>query len=133
MGPPINVYKILDELEVAQCRESFLKFDADASGTIDQYELKTVLNSMGQNPTDEELQAMIFSVDDNDSGSIDFHEFLCIFAQHKLDAQNAGAEDDVLLAWKAVGGGGEGEGEEAEKEGTVDTAILSKIIKDDFQ
>ena len=58
------------------CRDAFLAFDKDRSGTIDVWELRQVLEAMGQKPTEEELFQMISEVDDNMSGSIDFGEFL---------------------------------------------------------
>ena len=199
MASTLSPYKVLDSSEIDMCRQSFIEYDADHSGTIDPHELKAIMNAMGQSPSDEELQAMIYSVDDNvsvreqrrarsalaraaafedlparvfgfascsfvaapplvrstvprdgdaaaggwehqsvaadlvrafsllravvlfslpehfvplslalstltaqDSGTIDFHEFLLIFAQHKVDAENTGGDDDVLLAWTAV-------------------------------
>jgi len=50
--------------EIAACREAFAKFDKDGSGTIDTNELKATLQSMGQNPTEEELFQMISQVRD---------------------------------------------------------------------
>ena len=44
-------------------REAFAQFDRDADGTISSKELVTVMRSLGQNPTDEELEAMINEVD----------------------------------------------------------------------
>ena len=54
----------LDGDEIAACREAFAKFDKDGSGTIDTNELKATLQSMGQNPTEEELFQMISQVRD---------------------------------------------------------------------
>ena len=55
-------------------REAFLAFDKDRSGTIDVWELRQVLEAMGQAPTEDELFTMISEVDENMSGSIDFGE-----------------------------------------------------------
>ena len=41
-------------------------------------ELKEVMKSLGQNPTDAELVEMINSVDDNGDNEIDFEEFLVL-------------------------------------------------------
>ena len=46
------------------------------SGSIDVWELRQVLEAMGQKPTEEELFQMISEVDDNMSGAIDFGEYL---------------------------------------------------------
>ncbi|KAG6609174.1 uncharacterized protein IUM83_13494 [Phytophthora cinnamomi] len=66
------VFMILTQEEIDACRESFVHFDKDGSGTIDKYELSKVLEAMGQKPTDEELFQMIAEVDNDHSGEIEF-------------------------------------------------------------
>ena len=44
-------------------REAFSLFDKDGDGTISSKELGTVMRSLGQNPTEVELQDMINEVD----------------------------------------------------------------------
>jgi len=56
--------------EIEACREAFQKFDRDGSGAIDSFELRATLQSMGQQPTDEELFDMIAEVDADGSGEI---------------------------------------------------------------
>lgn len=46
---------VLTQEEIDQCREAFLAFDKDRSGTIDVWELRQVLEAMGKCPTEEEL------------------------------------------------------------------------------
>ena len=72
----------LTQDEIDGCRDAFLAFDKDRSGTIDVWELRQVLEAMGQKPTEEELFQMISEVDDNMSGSIDFGEFLKVSFRH---------------------------------------------------
>ena len=45
----------LTQDEIDGCRDAFLAFDKDRSGTIDVSELRQVLEAMGQKPTEEEL------------------------------------------------------------------------------
>ena len=121
---------MLTQEEVDMSRDAFLAFDQDRSGTIDQWELRKVLKSMGQNPTDEELFRMISEVDDNGSNTIDFPEFLQVMARRKLDASNED-DSDILDAWVAVGGDAPSVSGGAPG-GFVDTKNLVKIVKGDF-
>lgn len=57
--------KITDkELELA--RKMFFDLDRDGSGSIDAEELGMMLRSLGQNPTEQELQELIESVDEGE-------------------------------------------------------------------
>jgi Ca2+-binding EF-hand superfamily protein len=53
------------------------------AGTITTKELGTVMRSLGQNPTVEELQDMINEVDADGNGTIDFPEFLNLISRKK--------------------------------------------------
>ena len=54
-SPPASVYP--------EFKEAFSLFDKDGDGTITTKELGTVMRSLGQNPTEAELQDMINEVD----------------------------------------------------------------------
>ena len=53
----------------------FNMFDVDGSGEIDVSELKQVMQNLGMNPTDAEVQMMMQEADEDQSGEIDFVEF----------------------------------------------------------
>uniref|UniRef100_A0A2C9LU79 EF-hand domain-containing protein n=1 Tax=Biomphalaria glabrata TaxID=6526 RepID=A0A2C9LU79_BIOGL len=53
----------LTEETIAEFKEAFSLFDKDGDGTITTKELGTVMRSLGQNPTEAELQDMINEVD----------------------------------------------------------------------
>ena len=53
----------------------FNMFDVDASGAIDVTELKQVMQNLGMNPTDAEVERMMEEADEDKSGEIDFVEF----------------------------------------------------------
>ena len=62
-------------------------------------ELGIVLRTLGQNPTETEVQDMINEVDEDGSGSIDFEEFLEMMAK-KVDLDDE--EEDLRLAFKVL-------------------------------
>ena len=91
----------LTEDQIADIRDAFNLFDKDEDGNITIKELGTVMRylalrykmrsvplvcqffffrSLGQDPTEFELQDMIDEVDSDGNGSIDFPEFLTMMA-----------------------------------------------------
>lgn len=78
----------LSQEEIDGCREAFSRFDKDGSGTIDATELKATLQALGQNPTEEEIFLMISEVDDDNSGEIEFSEFLRVIENQKVCARH---------------------------------------------
>jgi len=53
----------LTEEQIAEFKEAFSLFDKDGDGTITTKELGTVMRSLGQNPTEAELQDMSVGAD----------------------------------------------------------------------
>lgn len=53
----------------------------DISGCITFDELATVIKSLGQNPSKEELYKMIDDVDSDGNGTIEFGEFLNLMSR----------------------------------------------------
>ena len=51
-------------------------FDSDHSGTIDTEELKQALSNLGIDAKNQTLQNMMNDIDKNQSGTIDFNEFI---------------------------------------------------------
>lgn len=56
------------KLLFSEFKEAFSLFDKDGDGTITTKELGTVMRSLGQNPTEAELQDMINEVDADGKG-----------------------------------------------------------------
>lgn len=54
-------------------KEAFSLFDKDGDGTITTKELGTVMRSLGQNPTEAELQDMINEVDADGKTPLQLH------------------------------------------------------------
>ena len=62
----------LSDEQIAEYKEAFSLFDKDGDGTINIKELKTVMKSLNQNYSDDEIKNMIDNVDINGDGFIDF-------------------------------------------------------------
>ena len=87
----------LTEEQIAEFKEAFSLFDKDGDGTITTKELGTVMRSLGQNPTEAELQDMINEVDADGNGTIDFPEFLTMMARKMKDTDS---EEELKEAFR---------------------------------
>ncbi|KAM7201826.1 calmodulin [Rhypophila sp. PSN 637] len=105
----------LTEEQVSEFKEAFSLFDKDGdglaepilsvaghvlnydSGQITTKELGTVMRSLGQNPSESELQDMINEVDADNNGTIDFPEFLTMMARKMKDTDS---EEEIREAFK---------------------------------
>ena len=63
----------LTEEQIAEFKEAFSLFDKDGDGTITTKELGTVMRSLGQNPTEAELQGKTFA--ESHFFKVDFSNF----------------------------------------------------------
>mmetsp|Transcript_18805 Transcript_18805/g.34022 ORF Transcript_18805/g.34022 Transcript_18805/m.34022 type:complete len:156 (-) Transcript_18805:182-649(-) len=91
--------------QIAEFKEAFSLFDKDADGTITSKELGTVMRSLGQNPTECELNDMINEVDMDGNGTIEFQEFLVMMAKKMKDTDS---EDEIKEAFKVFDKDGNG-------------------------
>ncbi|XP_038985403.1 calmodulin-like [Phoenix dactylifera] len=87
----------LTEEQIPEFKEAFSLFDKDGDGCITTKELGTVMRSLGQNPTEAELQDMINEVDADQNGTIDFPEFLNLMARKMKDTDS---EEELKEAFK---------------------------------
>lgn len=116
---------VLTQQEIDGCREAFLAFDKERSGTIDTWGLKQVLEAMGQKVSEAEVFQMMNEVDENMTGVIDFAEFLKVIELRKERTENFDDESDMIDAFIACGGN-------PDKSGNVRKETLIQIIKHDF-
>jgi len=108
----------LSDDEVGDLKEAFSMFDIDGDGTITIVELKEVMKSLGQNPTENELKQMIKSVDDNGDNEIDFEEFLILMSSKKPGNDDPDKElKDAFAVFDADGSG------------TISRTELKKLMK----
>jgi len=73
----------LSSEQIQEFKEAFSLFDKDGDGTISTKELGTVMRALGQSPTESELNDMINEVDSDQSGSIEFDEFIALMEKKK--------------------------------------------------
>lgn len=66
----------LTEDEVMEIKEAFDLFDTDKSGEIDTNELKQALKNLGIDAKNQTLANMMADLDKDNSGQIDFGEFI---------------------------------------------------------
>merc|ERR1719163_620227 len=82
----------LDERLVDEFQTAFNVFDESGDGSLQADELATILASMGKENTREEIYAMIDEVDEDESGQIEFDEFLRLMAT-KMNSGSDTIED----------------------------------------
>merc|ERR1719359_953417 len=82
------------ENQLADLRYAFNALDSDGSGTLEVQEIRRALQLMGKKVSSEKLWEMISEVDDDQSGELDFTEFLQLVRKMETDAwMNEGADD----------------------------------------
>jgi calmodulin len=103
--------------QIAEFREAFNIFDKDGDGRITAKELGTVMRSLGQNPSEAELQDMVNQVDLDGNGTIEFDEFLYMMSRQMRDGDT---EEDIKAAFRVFDKDGDGK---------ITTAELTHIMK----
>lgn len=86
-------------------------FDKDGDGTIDSEELASVMQVLGMNPTKDELNILLDSVDTDRNGVIDLDEFIDVMRGHLHNGPEDGAptpEDELREAFSVFDKDGNG-------------------------
>lgn len=76
-------------------------FDKDGDGCVTVDELKTVMRSLGQNPTDRDVEEMTNGKVKEGDGCIDFVEFIEMLALFST-ATSGTSEEEIREAFKVV-------------------------------
>ncbi|PVD21372.1 hypothetical protein C0Q70_19545 [Pomacea canaliculata] len=74
------------EDEEEELRQAFRVFDKSGCGYITPSDLRAVLQNIGENLTEEEIDEMIAEVDIDGDGRIDFEEFIACMRTEDEDA-----------------------------------------------
>lgn len=85
---------MFDQKQIGEFKEAFSLIDHDSDGFIDKEDLKDMLASLGQNPTDEYIDDMIAEA----PGTINFTMFLTLFGE-KMSGTDP--EHEILQAFEA--------------------------------
>ena len=115
---------VLTKEEENRLFEMFNSFDKDCSGYIDSAELRIVLETMDQFPSEDELFKMISVVDEHNTGHVGFAQFKKVIARQKKK-QMQSKDEDALEAFIAMGGN-------KDRSGLVNLDFLVKTIQEDF-
>lgn len=122
----------LTQEEIDLCRQAFVKFDnrrkkfdTKERGTIDLWNLRQVLEFMGQNPTETDIFSMIIEAEEDAQGSIGFAEFVHIMELQKIRSLNEDHQGDMADAFIACGG-------DEDLGGCVKRDTLIQIVKEEF-
>nr|UYM80474.1 calmodulin-like protein 3 [Phoronopsis harmeri] len=91
--------------QIEEFKEAFSLFDKNGDGSISTDELGTAMRSLGQNPTQAELNDMVNEVDQDGSGTIDFPEFLTMMSRKMHDTDT---EEEIKEAFKVFDKDGNG-------------------------
>ncbi|KAL3487296.1 hypothetical protein BJX62DRAFT_213748 [Aspergillus germanicus] len=107
----------LTQDQIAQFKEVFAVFDKDGTGDITATELGEVMRSLGQNPTDTELQDIIDELDVDRTGTIDFDEFLILMSRKVKDSD---PEAELREAFAVF---------DQDKSGTISADELRRVLR----
>jgi Ca2+-binding EF-hand superfamily protein len=96
-----NVFAMFDQKQIAEFKEAFSIMDHDSDGFIDREDLKDMLASLGQNPSEAYIDAMINEA----PGSINFTMFLTLMGE-KMSGTDP--EHEILNAFECFDEEGNG-------------------------
>ena len=63
-----QTYLKISNADFINYKELFSLFDASGDGAIDQEEIGSLMQALGQNPTEEQIQKMMEEIDENSDG-----------------------------------------------------------------
>ena len=100
-----QVLEVADSLnlpkeQVKMYWSSFVKYDNDGSGAVDSSELKAMLlDTIGFQPSDEEITVMVSDVDADGNGQLEFVEFCQLAGRLDMGEQSAEDLNASFMMW----------------------------------
>jgi len=85
--------------QLAEFREVFEHFDKDKSGALRRLEFKSCLQSLGENPSDAEVDSLIAQI--GTDGTVNFEAFTQLMVKRSSDSDT---RDQILEAFKTLAG-----------------------------
>jgi len=76
------------EEQIAVFEESFSLLDKDGDGNITNSEIRSLMNSLGYSPREEDISSVISKIDIDGNGSVDFDEFLTMMRRRKSTGES---------------------------------------------
>jgi calmodulin len=95
----------LTEEKIAEFREAFETFDKDQDGALTVDELADLMKSLNNPPTEQEIINMKAEVDVDQSGNIDFKEYITLIARKMRDTD---MEEEMVEAFKVFDSNNDG-------------------------
>ena len=86
----------LSEEEMSEIKEAFAMHDKHKNGSVKLKELGGILRTLGQMPTEDKLTDFFLEADADNSGTIEYPEFVTLMAKRRSDP-----EEDMKLAFEA--------------------------------
>ncbi|XP_045114717.1 troponin C-like isoform X1 [Portunus trituberculatus] len=109
----------LDEEKMTMLRKAFAMFDSGKTGKIEKEKIRTILNTLGANYINEELEALLQDNDTEGTGKLDFEAF-CRVVGHFLEEQDEEAmQKELKEAFRLY---------DKEGNGFIPTAALKEIL-----
>jgi Ca2+-binding EF-hand superfamily protein len=90
-----NVFAMFDQKQIAEFKEAFSMIDHDSDGFIDKEDLKDMLASLGQNPSDKYIDDMLAEA----PGPINFTMYLTLMGE-KLSGTDP--EHEIMAAFECL-------------------------------
>merc|ERR1719446_1407773 len=104
--------------QVEEVKEAFNLFDVDSSGAISYKELRACMKALQIKVDKDELKKMILEVDADQSGEIEFPEFLQMMTGKMASADN---KDEVQKVYKMF---------DTDNEGVISFSQLKRVAKE---